>query len=243
MTFKQIYTLQPSIKQDFHHNLDFILKYLQNAREGSIVLAPELALSGYCYQRMQEASDFSRLATERLLASCADKTLIATMIEKNGNHFYNNLKVFHRGEVIHKQAKSKLFSLGDEHLHFAKGDEGECVPFFIDGIKCAALICFELRFTPMWQRLEDAQIVFVPALWGKERKQHFETLARALAIANQCYVIASDPSNLQMAKGSSIITPFGLVHKNDNKECIELEINLKEVTHVRKSIQTRFCEL
>lgn len=239
MTFKQIYTLQPRIKQDFQSNLDFILAHLKNAKKDSITLAPELALSGFAYQKMQEASDFSRLATEKILEVMGQKSLIITMIEKNGNYFYNNLKVFHNGQIIHKQAKSKLFMLGDEHLHFKAGDINECIPFVINGIKCAALICFELRFIDMWSNLGDAQMIFIPAQWAKPRKMHFETLTRALAIAKQSYVVASNPMNLQMAKGSSIITPYGLVHKNDNKEIISFEANLSEVMHVRKYLQTQ----
>lgn len=237
MIFKQVYSLQSKIKQDFESNLDSILAHLQNAKKDSITLAPELALTGFAYQKMQEASDFSRIATERILQAVDEKTLIITMIERNGNHFYNNLKVFHRGEIIHKQAKSKLFTPGDEHLHFRAGDSGECIPFILDGVKCAALICFEIRFVEMWESLGDAQIIFIPAQWAKPRKMHFETLIRALAIIKQSYVVASNPMNLQMARGSAVISPYGVVHKNDNKEVISLETNLSEVDHIRKYFQ------
>lgn len=239
MIFKKIYTLQPRILQDFNSNLDFLIQQIESAEEDSILLAPEVMLSGFSYQKMEEASEFSRIATQRILEATTNKTCIITMIEKNGNAFFNNLKVFHRNCVIHKQAKTKLFALGDEHLHFAQGSVEECVPFVIDGVKCGALICFELRFPKMWERMREAEIIFVPAQWGEPRKEHFETLTRALAILNQSYVVASNPMNLQMARGSAIISPYGLVHKNDKKELIELEINLDEVHRVRKYIQIR----
>lgn len=239
MTFKKIYTLQPHIHQDYNLNLEFLLKHIKYAQEGSIILAPEVMLTGFAYQKMEEASEFSRIATEKILEATANKTCIITMIEKNNQSYFNNLKVFHNKKLIHKQAKTKLFTLGDEHLHFKQGNIEECVPFMIDGIKCSALICFELRFPQMWDLVRDSEIVFISAQWGGPRKEHFETLSRALAILNQSYVITSNPKNLQMAKGSSIISPYGLVFKNDRKEVIALEIHLDEVARVRKYIQVR----
>lgn len=239
MIFKNIITLQPHIHQDFNSNLDFLLQQIQKAPEGSILLAPEVMLTGFAYQRMEEASEFSKIATQKILDVIADKTLIITMIERRGRDFFNNLKVFHNSTLIHKQAKSKLFALGNEHLHFKQGDEEECVPFVIDGIKCGALVCFELRFIENWKKLQQAEIIFIPAQWGEARKQHLATLSRALAIMNQSFVVVSNPMNLQMAKNSSIITPYGIVHKNDKKYSINLEINLEEVEHMRKYIQVR----
>ncbi|MCE3039173.1 nitrilase-related carbon-nitrogen hydrolase [Helicobacter anatolicus] len=239
MIFKNIVTLQPKIYQDFYTNLDFLVEQIQKAPKDSLILAPEVALTGFSYQRMEEASEFSKIATQKFLDASTDKTFMTTMIEKKGRGFFNNFKVFWHNTLIHKQSKSKLFALGNEHLHFQAGDEEECVPFVIDGVKCAALICYELRFIEKWQKIQDVEIIFIPAQWGEVRKEHFVTLARALAIANQCYVVVSNPRNLQMAKNSAIITPYGIMHKNDKKPCIEVEINLEEVEHMRKHIQLR----
>ena len=239
MISKRVYTLQPSIFQDFDRNLDFIIAQLYEIPYGGILLAPEVALTGFAYQRMEEASEFSKKATEKLLSASEGKTFMTTMIEKKNKNFYNNFKVFHHGSIIHKQAKSKLFSLGDEHLYFKEGDSDECVPFVIDGVKCGALVGFELRFLEMWNQMYDAEIIFIPAQWAKIRKMHFETLSRALAIANQSFVITSNPSNQQVECGSAIITPYGLVHLNDHKHRIELEIDLEEVVRMRKYIQTK----
>ncbi|PAF46733.1 carbon-nitrogen hydrolase family protein [Helicobacter sp. 12S02232-10] len=236
MISKRLYALQIKTRQDFEVNLAQIGDLIQKCPQDSIVLTPEVVFSGFAYQRMEEASDFSKKVTEYLLKISNDKSIITTMIEKNGNYFYNNLKVFHKGEVIHKQAKHKLFLLGEEHLHFQAGNIEEITPFFIDGIQCGALNCFELRFIDLWKRICGAEIIFVPAQWGKARKDHYETLTKALAIANQAFVVASDSANDQMAKGSAIITPYGLVYKDDGREIVSLEADLNEVNKMRKYI-------
>ncbi|PAF41417.1 carbon-nitrogen hydrolase family protein [Helicobacter sp. 11S02596-1] len=236
MTSKRLYALQIKTKQDFNANLTLVGDLIGKCGEGAIVLTPEVVFSGFAYQRMEEASEFSKKATEYLLKISSDKSIVTTMIEKNGNYFYNNLKVFHKGEVIHKQSKHKLFLLGEEHLHFQPGDIEEITPFFIDGMACGALNCFELRFADLWGRIRGAEIIFVPAQWGKARKDHYETLTKALAITNQAFVIASDSANDQMAKGSAIITPYGAVYRDDNREVVAQEVNLNEVNQMRKYI-------
>jgi predicted amidohydrolase len=106
----------------------------------------------------------------------------------------------------------------------------------INGIKIASLICFELRFTELWEQIKGADIISVPAMWGKLRKTHYEKLTTALAIANQAYVIASDSSNEDMASSSGIITPFGEEFRDDSKEIISLEFQPKEIKKMRKYI-------
>lgn len=235
MISKTLYSMQIKTGQDFELNLKQVEDFVAQCGKNAIICTPEVVLSGFVYQRMQEASDFSKLATERLLESSAkyQNTLITTMIEKRNQKFYNNLKVFHKGEVVHKQSKHKLF-LGDEQLHFKSGDRGEIATFELDGLKCAALICFELRFVELWEQIRGADVIFISAQWGKARKNHFEILSQALAIANQAFVVASDSANDTMAKGSAIITPYGIMYKNDKKSYIAQKVDISEAWRMRK---------
>lgn len=237
MTFKKrLYALQIKTKFNFEDNLKNIESISKNCGESAIILTPEVAISGFCYQRMNEASEFSKIATERLIKASEDKTIVTTMIEKYNNKYYNNLKVFSRGVMVHKQTKSKLFPLGDEHNHFGSGKESEICLFDIDGIRCGAINCFELRFPHLWELARGASIIFVPGQWGRERKEHWEILTRALAIANQAFVICADSANDTMAKGSAIISPFGIVVKDDKREVVSAEVDLNEVQKMRKYI-------
>lgn len=237
MTFKKrLYALQIKTKFNFEDNLKNVETLAKNCGYEAIILAPEVGLSGFCYQRMNEASEFAKIATERLIDASFDKTIIITMIEKHNGKYFNNLKVFSRSAMVHKQSKSKLFPLGDEHNHFNSGRESEICMFDIDNIKCAALNCFELRFPRLWELTKGADIIFVPAQWGRERKEHWETLTRALAIANQAFVVCADSANDVMAKGSAIISPFGVVVKDDKREVVSAEVDLNEIVKMRKYI-------
>ncbi len=236
MISKRLYALQFKTRNSFDENLSTLKSLISKCREDSIILAPEVCLTNFCYQRMDEASEFAKVATEELLTLSRDRTIVLSMIEKNRLEYFNNLKVFHQGEMIHKQSKSRLFPLGDEHNHFSAGSEAEIVPFEIDGIKCGAINCFELRFTELWNRVRGCELIFVPAQWGKERKDHFETLTKALAITSQAFVLTSDGANDNMARGSAVISPFGIVTKDDEKDIIFLDADLSEIKKVRRYI-------
>ncbi len=236
MISKQLHTLQFKTKQNFEENLTCLKNLLLECESDSIVLTPEVCLTNFCYQRMEEASEFAKEATNTLLNLSNEKTIITTMIEKYKNGFYNNLKVFCNGELLHKQSKHKLFPLGNEHLHFQAGSIEEISPFEMSGIKCGAINCFELRFIELWERIKGCDLIFVPAQWAKERKDHFQTLTKALAITTQSFVMASNSANDSMGGGSGIITPFGYVTQDDLKEIISFRANFNDVAKVRKFI-------
>jgi len=96
------------------------------------------------------------------------------------------------------------------------------------------LICFELRFTALWERLRGAEIIAVPAQWGRLRSEHFDVLGRALALANECYVAQSDTFNEEMCGLSGIITPFGSVTRNENLRLLEGTFDAREVRKMRR---------
>jgi predicted amidohydrolase len=156
------------------------------------------------------------------------------MIEKHEDGIYNVAKIFKDGEIVHQRAKAKLFKLGDEHKYMASADADEIDIFEIDGIKYGLLICFELRFKTLWQKLEGADIILVPSWWGATRSENFKTLTEALAVMNQCYVIASDSLNKECTGYRAIITPFGELQINGNKPCLNLAYNPKEIKKMRK---------
>ncbi|STQ86635.1 carbon-nitrogen hydrolase family protein [Helicobacter muridarum] len=238
MIFRTFYSIQLQTKGIWQENLDRLESRILKCVDNSFILASEMFLTGFAYQQMDKANDFSNLATKKLKELSTNKTIAITMMQKSGEQYINLCKVFHKGKIIHTQPKVKLFALGEEHLYFKPGKIEDIKIFQIDNIPCAVLNCFEIRFIELWQRVRGAKVVFVPAAWGKTRKVHFQTLTRALAIANQCFVIASSCAGEEYAKGSCIITPYGTVYKNDSKDIISASINLSEADKMRSHIDT-----
>ena len=231
---KTLCSLQFTSSDDYEVNLKHLIQLIDAVPTNAIIVAPEVCLSGFDYERFEEAAAFTPHALKTLALHVSNKTLITTMIEKHHNSFYNRAKVLHNGLLIHEQSKSKLFSLGDEHRYFTPGSENEIIRFSIDGITVSILICFELRFKSLWQRCEGSDIIAIPSRWGKMRAQHYASLSNALALMNQCYVIASDASNSDCSAQSGIITPFGEELRNHECESLQMTFDPKSVTKMRR---------
>jgi predicted amidohydrolase len=226
--------LQLKTSNNFEKNLKKLVKQINNCPDNSFILAPELYLTGYAYERMGDAVAISTKAIEILKELSLQKTISLTLTTKKKKQYFNTLHIFHKGEIVHTQSKAKLFVLNDERVFFTAGDEKDIRIIDIDGLKVATLICFELRYIELWKKVQGADVILVPAMWGLRRKQNFEILTRALAVANQCFVIAVNSANDDMAKSSAIISPFGDVTKDDEKKLILCDANFKEIKKMRR---------
>jgi predicted amidohydrolase len=232
--FDTLVTLGFKTGNDFSANLKRLKELIIESPQYAIIVAPEVCLTGFFYEDMHHAAHFSQRALEELLPLSDKKILILTLIEKEQEHYVNSLVVLYNRQRVHSQQKHKLFHLGGELEHFKAGDEKKITPFEIEGIKFGALICFELRFISLWERLQGADLIVIPAMWGAIRKEHFETLAQALGVANQCFVCATNSDNSDMSKNSLIVTPFGNVHKDDRLNRFAQKIEWREVTKMRR---------
>jgi omega-amidase len=229
-------SLQLKTSSSFEKNFQKLEKHITNTPNSSFILAPELYLTGCSYDRLEEAVIFTQKTIKYLKQLSSNKIIAITMTTKKNNKYFNTLHIFHKCKIVHQQSKAILFVLDDERKYFTEGDIQDIKIIDIDGIKVATLICFELRFVDLWKQTQGADIILVPAMWGRLRKEHYESLTKALAITNQCYVIASDSANKNMAKSSAIISPFGHVTLDDNKKVISSIYDYKEIKKMRRYI-------
>ncbi len=228
--------LQLPSKKRYQENLDKLIEQIGLHHDKQIIVAPEVCLTAYDYDHLETAAMFSAKALKILKKEVNEQIVVLTLILKEEEEYVNQAVVIHRHKVVHRQNKVKLFKLGDEDLYLQPGKEKKIKPFEIDGVKYALLICFELRFKDLWKRIEGADIVLIPARWGKLRKQHLEILSRALAVMNQCYVLLSNSADSDMARSSAIIAPNGNVVMDDRKEAIKGTVDFREIKKMRRYI-------
>lgn len=234
---KQLCAIQFAYEfQSFKKNFETLERFILEAPSNSIVLAPELCLSGYSYNNMKEAALFSQDIMPELKALSCEKTIGLTMIEKDEKGYFNNFKLFHDGEIVQTRAKAKLFALGDENRYFKDGNTEEIVIVEVGGIKIATLICFEIRFPELWRQIRGADVILVPAFWGRLRKEHLQTLTKALAIINQTYVICANSCGEDMAGSSGIISPFGESNISHISTIITSQLDINEIKKMRRYI-------
>ena len=219
---------------EYEKNLSTLLKLIQKTPNHSLIVAPEVCLTGFDYDNMSAMLTFAKRATEALLKHSFEKIIICTMLEEIDGKVYNLAKVFHNGELVFQRAKARLFRFGGEHNYMEEGSDKDFKIVEIEGIKIAIFICFELRFKELWKRAEGADVIVTPSWWGKARSEHFKVITQTLAIINQCYVVASDSGNEACTKISAIISPQGVVYRDDKLELLTQAYEPKEVALMRR---------
>jgi len=234
---KEVALLQLKNNPNYQKNLDKILYYIEHLPKDTIIVAPEVCLTDYDYENLEKACEFSEYALDELLKVIDNQIFVLTLLRKIDNKFINQAVVLHKNKIIHTQAKHKLFKLGDEHKFLAAGDGSDIVKFKIDNLEYGLLICFELRYKELWQKLEGADIIFVPSQWGEPRKRHLEILGSALAVMNQCYVLIANSAKETMASSSAIYAPMGGKVIDDASECIRGFIDTKQIKFMRRYLK------
>ncbi|HMA31820.1 MAG TPA: carbon-nitrogen hydrolase family protein, partial [Casimicrobiaceae bacterium] len=109
------------------------------------------------------------------------------------------------------------FTQGDEDYDEARTIEAGSAPasFAAPCGRVGLSICYDLRFPELYRRMGDLALIVVPAAFtATTGEAHWETLLRARAIENQCYVLASaqtgtHPGGRRTWGHSMLIDPWG----------------------------------
>lgn len=134
---------------------------------------------------------------------------------------------------------------------FTHGEE--VTGFEIEGLRFGSSICYDIRFSELYQQLAKNQVdvILVPAAFlVKTGQAHWETLLRARAIESQAYVLApaqvGEHKTTQVGKIAARFTyghtmaidPWGQVVecKAEGVGCLDIEISLDLVRSVRRQI-------
>lgn len=135
----------------------------------------------------------------------------------------------------------------DKHHLFTYGGENKCytpgntrVTARHAGTRFLLLTCYDLRF-PVWARYRgDYDAIILAANWPESRQHAWQTLIRARAIENQCYVIAAnrtgDDPTCRYAGGSAIIGPTGHAAaeaQGRDPQIVTAVINIGELSEYR----------
>ncbi|WP_086244376.1 carbon-nitrogen hydrolase family protein [Campylobacter devanensis] len=176
-----------------------LCEFASSLKSEDLALCGELCVSGY--ERLDRM--FWLDLDENLANFLKSGAYLGYSCEFDG---YNEFRLLGSNGLEFKQRKYKLFKPNGENKIFKFGNLDEISIREIAGIKVGVLICFELRFIDLWSRLRGADVILVPAMWGQSRREHYETLCKALALQNRCYTLACSDVDL---KFSAVFAPDG----------------------------------
>ena len=210
--------------------------------KSDLYVLPEMFSTGFVSEPngMAESENGESLAWMKLLAHELDAAIAGSVAVSTANGYRNRFYFVKPDGGVTEYDKHHLFTFSGEHRLFTRGSDRKIVEW--RGVRFLLNVCYDLRF-PVWSRnRKDYDAAIYVARWARVRQIPWETLLRARAIENQCFVlgvnrVGNDPS-LEYAGGTALIDPYGatVVGAEDGKEEVvvaDLDLQLLEDFRVK----------
>lgn len=198
-----------------------------------LAVLPETFTSGFSNDAIANAEtmDGATVAWLREQARAIDAAITGSVQLRQGDAVFNRLLfVTPDGRVQHYD-KRHLFTFAREHERYAAGRQRLTVTW--RGWRICPLVCYDLRF-PAFSRNRwdtenaggpDFDLLIYVANWPDARAYAWQTLLRARAIENVCYVagvnrVGSDGNGLHYAGDSAVLDFMG----SPLSECADCEL-------------------
>lgn len=231
-------------------NYKNIISKMQTAMKDmpdAIVLPETLNIGFFPKENLKILADINGVKAKEIFGEFAKEHKVnivaGSVVNLKNNEIYNTNYVLDRnGNVINEYDKIHLFTPSNEHQYFKNGKNLSY--FYIDGVKCSCVICYDLRFPEIFRiaALNGTKIIFLPTQWPLSRKDHLLTLIKARAIENQifiCSCCACGNGDGYILSGHSIlVNPNGkeLISLDKNENIKSCEINSNEVLDIKEKM-------
>ena len=243
---KNVKSLQRLVKKNLNKKIDLIcLPECSPILTDSIKVIRENFTNG----KLDYFFDFIK----EMSISLQTYILIGSMpFKKAKNRYLNRSILFDRnGNQVCWYDKINLFdvvlSKNESYRESKNYDSGDTLQVFkLPWGKIGLSICYDLRFPELFRRLNAAGAIFfsIPAAFTMTTgKAHWESLLRARAIENGCFVFAPaqcglNTENRRTFGNSMIIDPWGniIARAKTKPTVIKAKINTEEIYKIRKTL-------
>ena len=240
----KISVIQPDIlwedkSMNFQNLTTLIFPLFNNS---DIIILPEMFNTGFSMRpaELSEPPDGETFLWMKTIAEKGNFGVCGSYIVQDGIHFFNRWIFVSPDNTRWHYDKRHLFSMGGEDSLFSRGTSK--LVFSFRGVRISPFICYDLRF-PVWSRNKDEyDLIIYAANWPVIRKNVWNTLLKARAIENQCFVAGSnrtgtDGEGIKYCGESMIINPRGeLIEcaESDDECSITADISITELSDFRK---------
>jgi omega-amidase len=215
----------------------------------NLIILPEMFNTGFTMNASSNAEEMDGLSMQWMVKTARDKQCVicGSLIIRDDGKYYNRLIWMKPDGSYEHYDKKHLFRMGDEHLHFAAGEQKLIAT--LKGWKIMPLICYDLRF-PVWSKNDFSNdeyafdLLIYVANWPAIRSQAWTSLITGRAIENMAYAagvnrIGSDGRGYEYEGRSMIAGPDGntLLEIKPNQEAIStLTLNADPMLQLRAKL-------
>lgn len=230
--------------EDKEKNMEKAGKLMEQAAKQDVELLvfPEMTLTGFTMNTDLAGEEMLFSPTLRFFKEASRKYHMAVAfgyVEDFGEEYYNKLMIVSEGRILYDYDKIHPFNYSEEGRHYIGGHEVKTA--MLKGMELSGFVCYDLRFPEIFQAVSGhADMILVIANWPKDRILHWETLLRARAIENQCYIVgvnrAGRGNGLEYTESSMAFDPLGerLTKAHSKSELMIVDVAPEKVKQVRE---------
>lgn len=186
------------------------------APKSDLYVLPEMWSTGFATEPEGIAeTDGSSLHWMEQMAIRMDAAIAGSVATRVDDSYYNRFYFVKPTGEVSWYDKHHLFTYGGEHRRYTAGRQRVVVEW--RGVRFLLQVCYDLRF-PCFSRNrvqgdEAYDVALYVASWPTSRRLPWDTLLRARAIENQCYVcgvdrVGTDPACAYNG-GTALIDAYG----------------------------------
>ncbi len=227
--------------KDVAANISRIERLLDEAERSDIYLLPEMCTTGFCMQPQgvaEEGNGSLSVEAIRKKAVELDAAIALPVMTHIDGKFYNRIYFITPEGVSGHYDKCNLFEYSGEDKVF---EAGKARPVWEwRGIRIRPAICYDLRFPVFLYNSGEYDLLLIAANFPDSRLLAWDTLVRARAIENICYVAAANRTGADeygTYKGHSVIlSPYGqtIASCRDNEQgCATAELDDEMIVKAR----------
>lgn len=213
-----------------------------------LILLPETWNTGFAPDTLDaEGADEDGEETKRRMSALARELSVniaaGSVTTRRAGKLFNTALVFDRtGACVASYDKTHQFSPMGEDCVYAKGTQ--LARFTLDGVSCAVIICYDLRFPELIRTLAlpGLDLLLVVSQWPAVRAAHLSILTRARAIENQMFLALCNScgtaAGTKYGGHSAILDPLGnvLAEAGDAESVITADADMAVLEKIRGSI-------
>ncbi len=212
-----------------NENISFVIETVESSQNSfDLLVLPEMFDTGF----VLDPTDLGDRDQEAVLNKIQQLSIhhtfdiVFSMIWKEGDDYFNRAFYVAGNHASHYD-KVHLFAPGGEAKYFKAGEERNTIKTK-GGTSVLPLICYDLRFPEISRNKGDIDLIIYSASWPEARTSHWDTLLKARAIENQCYVlgvnrVGLDGNNLNYIGHSQLIDFYGNKVNTHNEVSIEIQ--------------------
>lgn len=192
-------------------NRHHITELVYDSESADLIILPEMFTTGFTMSPSTLAEQDGVLSLKWMLALARERgaAIAGSLAVGDGGRYYNRFYFVRPDGTYDVYDKRHLFGYAGEEREYTAGT-GRMVAEY-KGVRILLQICYDLRFPVFSRNRGDFDMIVYVASWPASRIAAWDTLLRARAIENACYVagvnrVGSDPGTAY--DGHSVLLDF-----------------------------------